>query len=250
MTVGKLLRMGRITRSDGRTLIIALDHGSAGITEGIEDIADVVGKVIEGGADAILVNFGIATKVANIIRGRASLVLGIPYDPRYVKMAVKIGADAIKTTYFGPVPLSEERTRQIAEVSLHCQEWGMPFMVEVVPTDDQGQVVYDVKKVMQAARIGSELGGDLIKTLYVEPPSEYRKVVAACGAPIVVLGGPKLGSTNDILKMVEESLEAGAIGGTIGRNIFQQGDPRGITASIVRIIHGSTQRKSSEDVLI
>ncbi len=46
--------MGNITRKDGRTLVIAMDHGGGGTTLGIEDIEDVVEKVIEGGADSIL----------------------------------------------------------------------------------------------------------------------------------------------------------------------------------------------------
>ncbi|MEM3872079.1 MAG: fructose-bisphosphate aldolase, partial [Nitrososphaeria archaeon] len=56
--IGKFLRLNRILRKDGRTLVVAMDHGLGGTTEGIEDIVDVVRKVFEGGADAIMVNFG------------------------------------------------------------------------------------------------------------------------------------------------------------------------------------------------
>ena len=62
-SVGKFLRLSRLLRSDGRTLVVAMDHGMIGITKGIEDIVDVVEKVVEGGADGLLVNIGAAKKI-------------------------------------------------------------------------------------------------------------------------------------------------------------------------------------------
>jgi len=66
-SVGKILRLAHILRDDGRTLVVAMDHGMIGITEGIEEALNVVEKVIEGEADAILVNLGIARKVAETV---------------------------------------------------------------------------------------------------------------------------------------------------------------------------------------
>ena len=238
--------MGNITRKDGRTLVIAMDHGGGGTTLGIEDIEDVVEKVIEGGADSILANLGFARRIAKTIRGRIGLVLSIPYDPAYVKLAAQIGADMVKTTYFGPVPLSEERMKQIAEITLASEEWGMPSMVEVVPLDNKGKTIYDLSAIKQAARIGSELGGDVIKTAYVGSPNEYREVTRTCLTPIVVMGGPKMDSASDLLKMVKDSIDAGAIGGAIGRNMWQYKDPEKITKAAISIIH---EKASLEEAL-
>ena len=54
-------RWNRIFRPDGRTVIFAMDHAAAfGMMEGIEKPGEVVKRVADGGADAILTTFGIA----------------------------------------------------------------------------------------------------------------------------------------------------------------------------------------------
>ena len=246
---GKILRIGNIVRSDGKTLVIAIDHGMGGMTQGIEDMENVVKKVIEGGADAVLLNLGIAKKIAKVISGKTGLVLSIPYNPSYVKLAAKLGADSIKTTYFGPVPLSEERMKQISEISLAAEEWGMPCMIEVVPLDSQGKTIYDVSIIKQASRIGAELGGDIIKTAYAGTTQEYKEVVQSCPVPIVVMGGPKMESALDLLKMVKNSIDSGAIGGAIGRNIWQYRDPTKITRAAISIIHQNATLEEALKIL-
>lgn len=235
--IGKILRLSHFVREDGRTLIVAMDHGIVGITEGIEDILEIVKKVVEGGTDAVLVNIGAAEKVAKHFGGKISIVLTIPFDPEYVEFAVKLGVDAVKTTYFGQVPLSEEKYNQFCAIGRACEEWGIPWMAEVVPVNSQGKTIYDVETIKKAARIGSELGGDIVKTAYAGTPIEYKEVVKACLSPIVIMGGPKIENTADLLRVIKSSIEAGAIGGAIGRNIWQHKDPMKMTKAIASIIH-------------
>jgi fructose-bisphosphate aldolase/2-amino-3,7-dideoxy-D-threo-hept-6-ulosonate synthase len=236
-SVGKILRLAHILRDDGRTLVVAMDHGMMGITEGIEEALNVVEKVIEGEADAILVNLGVARKVAETVKGKIAVVLTIPYDPKYVELAAKLGVDAVKTTYFGPIPLSEEKYNQFSAIGRACEEWGMPYIAEVVPVDEKGKTIYDVETVKKAARIGAELGGDMVKTAYTGTVEEYRSIVKACPVPIVVMGGPKMENDKDVLQMVKNSVDAGAAGGAIGRNIWQHKDPAKMAKAISKIIH-------------
>ena len=235
--VGKVLRLGRILKDDGKTLIVAMDHGMGGITEGIEDIVNVVRKMVEGGADAVMVNLGAVKRIAENFSGKISIVLTIPFDPKYVELAAKLGVDAVKTTYFGPVPLTEEKYLQFSAIGRACEELGIPWMAEVVPVDAQGKTIYDVKVIKKAARIGSELGGDLVKTAYAGTVEEYKDVVKSCLAPIVIMGGPKMENDKDVLQMVKNSIDAGAIGGAIGRNIWQHKNPAKMAKAISKIIH-------------
>ena len=56
-------RLNRIFAADGRTVIVALDHGLIdGPCEGFEDPASTISAVVAGGADAILTSFGIAER--------------------------------------------------------------------------------------------------------------------------------------------------------------------------------------------
>ena len=243
---GKILRFGNLIKNDGKTLIVTMDHGIVGITEGIKDISEIMDKVIKGGADAVLLNFGVAKKFADVISGRAGLVIGIPFDPNYVRLAVKIGADAIKTSYFGEIPrdgfgtLSEGVVDKMAKISLEAEEWGIPYINELVPTETPGptgKIIYDVERIRRAARIGAEVGGDIVKIPYVGPVSKYIDVVRSCPVPVVVLGGPAMNSPIDVLKMMKESMEAGAIGAAIGRNVWQHENPEKMTRALARIVH-------------
>jgi len=247
--IGKSLRLGHIVKDDNRTLIVALDHGFMGIIQGLEDIEKVVSKVIAGGADAILINFGIVKKIAHLVSRKVGIVLSIPSDPQYVELAAKIGVDAVKTTYFGRIPLNEEDYARFSAVARACEEWGIPYIVELVPSDEKGRIMYELELVKKAARIGAELGGDIVKTVYVGSINEYRNVIETCPVPIVVMGGPKVGIEKEFLQMIKNSIEAGAIGGAIGRNIWQYKDPEKMTKAISKIIHGDATVEEALKIL-
>ena len=86
------------------------------------------------------------------------------------------------------------------------------------------------------ARVGAELGADVVKTLYTGAPETFKEVVRGCPVPVVVAGGPKLDSDRAALEMVEGALAGGAVGVSMGRNIFQAKDPIGMTRAIARMI--------------
>jgi len=234
-SLGKKHRLKNIFRDDGRALIVAMDHGMRGNIQ-LRFISDVAEKVIEGGADALLVTPGAARYLMNKIHRRISLIFSIPYDPSYVELAVKLGADAVKTTYFGEVPLDWDMMDKVWAVARACEEWGMPYMVEIVPFDGS-KIIYDLEKIKQAARIGGELGGDIVKTAYVGPSQAYKEVIKASLVPITIMGGPKMDTIEEVLRMVKGAIEAGATGGTIGRNIWQNERPGKIVKAITSIIH-------------
>src|SRR3989442_4980814 len=70
METGKSGRLRRISRRDGRTVIIPMDHGvSVGPVEGLTDMGATIDSVAKGGADAVLVHAGIAKTVDNQAMG-------------------------------------------------------------------------------------------------------------------------------------------------------------------------------------
>ena len=58
--IGKQIRLERIMNRDtGRTIIVPMDHGvTAGPIRGLEDMRETVTKVVNGGANAILMHKG------------------------------------------------------------------------------------------------------------------------------------------------------------------------------------------------
>lgn len=84
-----------------------------------------------------------------------------------------------------------------------------------------------------ATRIVAEMGANIIKTYYCD---NFEEVVAACPVPIVVAGGKKL-SEPDALTLAYRSMQGGARGLDMGRNIFQSHHPAAMAAAIRKIVH-------------
>ena len=61
----KTRRMNHIFKEDGKALIVAMDHGTFnGAAPGLEHPGETLQQIAEGGADAVLCNFGVARKFA------------------------------------------------------------------------------------------------------------------------------------------------------------------------------------------
>ncbi len=70
-------RASRIYASDGRSLIVAFDHGAGGANfAGMADQAKTIREVTAAGADAILTTVGVARNHAALIE-RLGLVLSL-----------------------------------------------------------------------------------------------------------------------------------------------------------------------------
>ena len=91
--------------------------------------------------------------------------------------------------------------------------------------------------VAHAARIGAELGADIIKTNYTGNIDTFKTVIESCPVPVVIAGGPKCKSLEEVLKTTSDALKAGAAGLSIGRNVFQCDSPRQITKALSSIVH-------------
>lgn len=94
-----------------------------------------------------------------------------------------------------------------------------------------------------ATRIVAELGANIVKTYYCE---NFEEVVAACPVPIVVAGGKKL-NEEDALTLAYNSIQGGAHGVDMGRNIFQSMHPVEMSEAVSKIVHeGYTDKLAYE----
>ncbi|MFP5260162.1 MAG: fructose-bisphosphate aldolase, partial [Acidobacteriota bacterium] len=93
---------------------------------------------------------------------------------------------------------------------------------------------YDAEVVAHCARVGVELGADVVKVPYTGDIESFSRVTEACCIPVVIAGGAKMDNDRDLLQMAHDSVQAGGSGLSIGRNIFQHAQP----ARIVQALHG------------
>jgi class I fructose-bisphosphate aldolase len=241
-------RLNRIFRSDGRALIVAFDHGlTEGPARGMEYPAEVLAKIVAGGADAILTSYGIATRFEREI---SSLGLILRLDVGGTKLgkmgpgsqyfrvedALRLGADAVAVSAFPGTPEETHTLHTLATVITEAHSWGMPVMAEMQPGGfDAGPELSTAESIAISARVAAELGADWVKVPYA---NEFSRVIKTCYVPIVMLGGVKVNNQQMLLKSVHQAVELGVSGVAIGRNIFQADDPGAITAALAAILHG------------
>jgi predicted phospho-2-dehydro-3-deoxyheptonate aldolase len=251
--LGKTIRMERITdRNSGKTVIVPMDHGvTIGPVPGLIRLRETVDAIANGGANAVILHKGLAEAghrrkgkdVGLIIHLSASTQMAINPSAKTmvctVEEAIKLGADAVSVH----VNLGSEEERSmlndLGRVGKEAMEWGMPLLAMMYTRGPQVKNEYDVKLVKHAARVGAELGADIVKVVYTGSAESFREVVEGCFVPVVIAGGEKMGNDEDILEMVRGAMAAGAAGVSIGRNVFQHEAPGKIVQTISKIVHNS-----------
>ena len=261
--IGKGIRLERIiNRNTKKSVIIPMDHGvSSGPIKGLLDLKKTIGEVAKGGANAIVIHKGLVGSghrgrgrdVGLIIHMSASTSLSPDPSAKVlvctVEEAIKLGADAVSIHV--NIGAEEERNmlKDFGKVSKTCLEWGMPLLAMVYPRGPGIKNEYDLKVVKHAARLGAELGADLVKVSYTGSAESFREVVEGCFVPVLIAGGPKMGTDKEILEMVKGSIDAGGAGVSIGRNAFQHSQPALIVKAIAAIVHKNATVKEAMEML-
>ncbi len=261
--IGKMIRLERIIdRNSRKTVIIPMDHGvTVGPIEGLTDMRETVSKVVAGGANAILMHKGIVRAghrgagrdVGLIIHLSASTTLSPDPNAKElvctVEEALKLGADAVSVHINLGAETDKEMLRQLGDVSSRCLLWQMPLVAMMYTRGPKIKNEFDVENVKHAARVGAELGADIVKVVYTGSVDSFREVVEGCPVPVVIAGGEKMDSDEDIFKMVEGALKAGAAGVSIGRNAFQHEAPEKMVAALCKMVHNNAGVKDAIAIL-
>jgi len=246
----------KITQN-GRALYLAYDHG---LEHGPKDFNEktldphfILDLALKGKATAIILQGGVAQEYYYHSRYQSVLPLILkingktnlyqtknPYSPITYDIldAKKIGASAIGYTIYLGSAFEAKMFKEFSEVRSKSHQLGLASILWVYPrgefiTDEDSEEV-----TSYAARVGLELGADIIKIKYCGSESGFRKAVLAAGRTKVVLsGGPKAEKEN-FLEVLRSVMRAGAMGAAIGRNIWQSEDPLKAIQSIREIIFG------------
>lgn len=255
MMIGKKIRLERIiNRHTGRTVIAPMDHGvSNGPMKGIIDIDKTVESISQGGADAILMHKGIVEQghrgygkdIGLIVHLSASTSLAPNPNNKVivtsVEKAIQLGADAVSVHVNLGSETESEMLQELGEISETCSYWGIPLLAMMYPRGQKVENEHDVELVKHAARVGSELGVDIVKTNYTGGPDSFKEVVEGALVPVVIAGGPKVDTDEELLQMVKDSIEVGGAGVAFGRNLFQAENPGKITKAISEVVHNDLE---------
>jgi fructose-bisphosphate aldolase/2-amino-3,7-dideoxy-D-threo-hept-6-ulosonate synthase len=262
MNIGKEMRMGRLFNpKSGRIVLVTMDHGICiNPMKEISHPEEVAQQVIEGGADALLVTPGIARCVYKVLRGTdTSLMLRIDGTATSigpdltndeliysVEGALRMGADGVATFGVIGVPREAQLSKKNGYAAEQCELWGMPMMTEMIPpeilthqfkTRAERKWPSDPEIVKYSARVAAELGADIVKGYYTGDKETFREVIDYCPVPYIVLSGPASGDVEVLLNFIRDTLDCGAAGVTMGRNIWTYKDPAVLIRAICRLVH-------------
>ena len=247
-----------------------LGHPESANLEYILDIAK------RGRFTGIVLHAGLAEKYEREIQGsNVPLILKLngtselcteeePYSPQLysVEDALELGATAVGYTVYSGSKYEDEMQKEFSRIIREAHRKGIPVIGWMYP---RGKSLFDRRSasktlkialeeqeetnlaidetpsiVAYGARIGLELGADIVKVKYTGSPESFRWVVqSAFPTKVVMSGGPMTKTDEEFLSRVKDVLTAGAVGIAVGRNIWQRKDPLAISDRIHQIIFGS-----------
>jgi fructose-bisphosphate aldolase/2-amino-3,7-dideoxy-D-threo-hept-6-ulosonate synthase len=253
--VGKAMRMKRVIDPAGVSVICALDHGMTSPTflEPLSDIQTRTAEAVAGGANVIMMSKGMIRVAEPAFSPTTSLALLLSASanpegdrPQIVQIAeveeaCVLGADSVVLFTALGGEAESGMVEILAGVGGECAAVGMPFIAEAeFPTTyasvEELTEQYGFDYLRRNVRLCAELGADIVKTNWPGSPESFGKLIeAANGIPMVLAGGSRL-EDNELLWRMEMALAAGAIGCSVGRNIFMHRSPEAITRALARVI--------------
>ena len=202
--IGKKIRLERIIdRNSAKTVIIPMDHGvTVGPIEGLADMRATISKVVAGGANAILMHKGIVSAGHRGAGKDVGLIIhlsggtSMSPDPNAkelicsVEEAIKLGADAVSVHINLGAETDREMLGQLGFISERCMQWQMPLIAMMYTRGPKIKNEYDLNNTKHAARVGAELGADIVKVVYTGSVEGFAEVVEGCPVPVVIAGRP------------------------------------------------------------
>jgi fructose-bisphosphate aldolase / 2-amino-3,7-dideoxy-D-threo-hept-6-ulosonate synthase len=255
VNVGKSLRLRRLIDPEtGTSIMFAFSHGTSApeVLPGLEEPIRVVEAAASGGADCVFLAPGMIEAVGQVA---ATTTLGVavkvsatasrggkPYQEvltTSVERSLELGADAVVAL----IPFAPENEPEVisltASLGETCGRWGMPFIAEAeYPNSYYGTEnfaeTWGVPYLKRSARLCVELGADIVKSNWTGSVDTFAEIVESVPVPVVVAGGSRV-SDLDLLQNLHAAREAGAIGCSVGRNIFQHPAPERMVRAIAAI---------------
>ena len=259
--LGKLRRLRRLFHREGsRIVLVPLDDSLiSGPQMGLEFLGAKLEKILRASPDAIM-------GFPGLFRNHGDLLANIPailnitastsrsHHTRKtlvgtVMQALRLGVEAIAVHVNISSRFEPEMLAILGSVASEADNSGLPLMAIMYPRTegaDKDDNYTELRKenpkqyaglVAHAARVGVELGADIIKTQYTGDPESFHSVVEAClPIPVIIAGGPAL-PMESMLQMAFGSIRAGGSGVSFGRNVFSRVHPVAYIDALKSIVH-------------
>ena len=244
-------RLNHIFLPNGRTFILAIDHGANfNVLPAMREPGKLIRQCASAGADAFLVSPGLLDKFAQDFLGKGIIlridggVSMLSQEPKPLQTvvdpeeAIFAGADALVTMSFPGSRFESESLGAVARNIQKAHRMGLPVVVEALPRGfEGGDDSRTPQNLIFACRQAAELGADIVKTAYTGSVETMRELTESVFVPVVILGGSAKLSEEKLFREIRDALDGGAAGIAIGRNIWGHENPALYSKVISKLIH-------------
>jgi putative autoinducer-2 (AI-2) aldolase len=259
---------------DGRTVMLAFDHGYfQGPTSGLERVDQTI-LPLEPYADCLMLTRGIqrsiipaSTQKAIALRASGGTSMVSPMEewegeidgkkakfarPGFeplsnestalnIEEAIRLNASLLAVQVFVGSAYERQSLKNLTDLVDAASRYGIGVMGVVAVGRAMAR---NSQYVRLATRIMAELGANVVKCYYTD--DGFDTITSCCPVPIVIAGGKKLPEL-DALKMCYNAIQQGASGVDMGRNIFQSDDPIAMMKAVRGVVHeGLNPKKGFE----
>ncbi|MDP3987919.1 MAG: fructose-bisphosphate aldolase [Candidatus Levybacteria bacterium] len=254
-----MVDLSKIT-TNGKALFLAYDqgmeHGPSDFDDKNVDPNYILKIGVEGGFNGLILQKGVAEKYypsansgqvqnqASIplimkLNGKTNLVQnGDPYSPLLctVDEALSLGAQAVGYTIYVGSDQESKMTSEFAQVVRDAHTKNIPVIGWMYQRGKSLENRDPREVSAYGARLGLELGADIIKMKYPGNYEDLRRMVQSAGKTKLVVSGGTKENDEEFLAMARDVMRSGAIGMAVGRNIWQNKEPLKITSELKKII--------------
>lgn len=174
------------------------------------------------------------------LNGKTHYINDEPYSPQVcsVEEAINLKAKAVGYTIYVGSQRESEMFKEFGNIVCEAHDLGIPVIGWMYP---RGAKVGEenVDSISYAARVGLELGADMVKVKYTGSTESMKWVVACSGVIPVCIAGGNFVDGEKFKEEVQNSMNAGCMGAAIGRNVWQDNEPLKKAQEIHDIIFSS-----------
>lgn len=149
-----------------------------------------------------------------------------------VKYAAKeLNADAVGYTMYAGSKYEDRMAEKFRKIQEEARKHGLPVVMWAYP---RGQGIEqnpkysddtDPEAIKYAARIGLELGADMVKVKHPRSRETLKQIAKITGKTKVVMSGGSKTEEDQFIKSVKQVMDSGGNGLAVGRNVFQRRNP-------------------------
>ncbi len=154
-----------------------------------------------------------------------------------VDKAIELGAAAVGYTIYVGSEHEEQMLTEFSRIEDEAHAKGLIVIAWMYPRGKKVEGKQTTKETLAyAARLGMELNADYVKIAYSGDVESFKWVVAAAGKTKVLAQGGKKMAWPELEAEVNGALTAGAAGIAVGRNVWQDPDPKEISKKLAELI--------------